>query len=293
MLIHIRQRDFARAVCLARAAHNAGIADACTFGMMGHALASLGEHGAASRAYQEALKLGPQDEYVRHLVMAAGALPSAGRAPADYVATVFDGYADRFETHLISLGYTVPVRMRDILARHPAIAAGGGLGPALDLGCGTGLAALAISDLSIGPITGVDLSTRMLDHARAKGLYADLRHADLMTELTGPVESSWPMIMAADVFVYFGDLPQAFEAVYERLVPGGWFVFSLEELEPGDAPWKLHRLGRYAHTPGYVHDTLASAGFRVIHNDRMAIRQEAGAPVVGMLIAAERPHYVA
>jgi predicted TPR repeat methyltransferase/thioredoxin-like negative regulator of GroEL len=291
MLVCIRRHDFRGAVRLAQDARMAGIGDACTFGMMGHALASLGDHESASNAYQEALKLGPQDAYVRHLVMAAGALPSATRAPPEYVSTVFDGYADRFETHLVSLGYAVPVRIREILFTHPAVVAAQRLGPALDLGCGTGLVALAVSDLAIGPITGVDLSGRMLDHARVKCLYDDLRHTDIMDVLTGENDERWSLITAADVLVYFGALEDVLAAVQARLEPGGWFVFSLEDLEPGGRPWKLHRLGRYAHTADYVHQALAAAGLCVLRSDRVAVRQEAGAAVQGMLIVAERPRH--
>jgi predicted TPR repeat methyltransferase len=41
----------------------------------------------------------------------------------------------------------------------------------LDLGCGTGFVALALSDLPVGPFTGIDLSPRMWSAARAKALY--------------------------------------------------------------------------------------------------------------------------
>ena len=89
-------------------------------------------------------------------------LPSAARAPVEYLRAVFDGYADRFELHLISLGYRIPGLIRAALLRHPAIAAGERLGPVLDLGCGTGLVAVVLSDLPIGPLVGVDVSPRML-----------------------------------------------------------------------------------------------------------------------------------
>ena len=74
ILLCVRRRDFGQAVRLAEQARSLGIADACTFGMSGHALSSLGRHDEAAVAYQDALKLGPADPYVRHLVASSGAM---------------------------------------------------------------------------------------------------------------------------------------------------------------------------------------------------------------------------
>ena len=71
-----------------------------------------------------------------------------------------------------------------VLLNHPRIASGLSLGPVLDLGCGTGLVALAIGDLPIESFTGIDLSPRMLAHAKAKRIYAELREADIIADLT-------------------------------------------------------------------------------------------------------------
>ena len=108
ILLCIRRRDFRQAAWLAEQARSLGVADACTFGMKGHALSSLGHHDEAALAYQDALKLGPEDPYVRHLAASSGGGPDSKRAPEEYIRTVFDGYADRFESHLISLGYGIP-----------------------------------------------------------------------------------------------------------------------------------------------------------------------------------------
>ncbi len=188
MLLAIRRRDFATAVAMAEAARRAGAIDACLFGLHGHALSCLGADADAADAYDAALKLAPQDPYVRHLVAASGALPGADRAPSPYVRAVFEGYADRFESHLIALGYRVPGLFRAALLELAPWAAAGGapggaMGPVLDLGCGTGLAGLAISDLPIGTLHGVDLSPRMLAQAAAKGIYATLTEADVLTVL--------------------------------------------------------------------------------------------------------------
>jgi predicted TPR repeat methyltransferase len=295
ILVCMRRRDFAAACRWAEDARRAGVADPCTFGMLGHALSSLERHAEAGEAYGEALKLGPDDPYVRHLVASAGILPSAPRAPVEYVRAVFDGYAERFEPHLISLGYRIPGLIRAKLAQHPTIAAGECLGPALDLGCGTGFVAVAISDLSIAPLVGVDASPHMLQAAAAKQLYAELHEGDLLNFLSGDTRR-WRLVVAADVLVYFGALEQVLAAVHRRLEPGGWFVLSLEELVadhegnvPGDGGWALQRQGRYVHSFPYVRAVAGGAGLSVRALEHQTIRSEANAPVGGMLAVLERP----
>ena len=294
ILLCVRRRDFNQAVRLAEKARSIGIADACTFGLMGHALCSVGQHDDAAMAYQEALKLGPEDPYVRHLVVASGARPDEKRAPEGYIRTIFDGYADRFETHLISLGYRIPGAIRTLLQAHPKIVSGGSVGPVLDLGCGTGMVALAIGDLPLGPFTGVDLSPRMLAHARVKRLYAELREADILSDLASH-QQRWPLIVAADVLCYFGALEDLLDQVHQHLERGGWFVFSVEEMlpdhdgvVPGNGNWALQRQGRYAHAEHYIYEAVCAAGYRVLRIDRPIVRQEAGADVPGLLLAIER-----
>ncbi len=289
IMVAMRQRGFARAAELAEAARHEGIADACVFGLHGHALASLGRHDEASDAYAEALKLAPEDPYVRHLVAAAGLLPQADRAPPAYLEAVFDGYAPRFEAHLVSLGYRVPGVLRAaLLAQIPSLADGVPLGPVLDLGCGTGLMAVVLSDLPAGPITGIDVSQGMLAEARAKQLYAHLEQAEISAFLARDT-TAWPVILAADVFCYLGMLDDVLRLVHARLAPGGILAFTVEELaEPGGPGWRLGRQGRFAHTWEYVHGCATAAGFAVRTARREVLRAEAEADVPGLMLVLER-----
>jgi predicted TPR repeat methyltransferase len=297
ILLSIRRRDFSQAVRLAEQARSAGVADATTFGLKGHALSSLGEHANAALSYQEALKLAPEDQHVRHLALSAANMADPECAPELYIRTAFDGYADRFESHLISLHYGIPGAIRGILLNHPKVASGLSLTEALDLGCGTGLAVLAIGDLPIGSFTGVDLSPRMLAHAKAKRIYSELHESEITAYLAAN-QKTWPLIVAADVLCYLGALEDLLALVHQRLEPGGWFVFSVERIlpdhegvVPGNGNWALQRQGRYAHAEHYVYEAVCAAGFRVLRLDRPAIRQEAGTDVPGLLLAVERMRF--
>jgi predicted TPR repeat methyltransferase len=291
-LLSIRRRDFSGAATLTEQARLDGVADATTFGLSGHALSSLGRHDEATLAYQEARKLAPDDSNLRHLAATAGIASGAAGDPDDYLKILFDGYADRFESHLIELGYRIP----GLLRRHVMeFAASKSIGPALDLGCGTGMVALALSDLAVGPFTGIDISPRMLDMARDKGLYASLFEARLPDALHND-ESRWRLILAADLMCYFGALEDMFDAVRARLTPGGRFIFSVEELLPdhdgaipGNGEWAPLRLGRYAHAASYVARTADAAGFNCVGLSREVLRHEAGGPVAGLIMVLERP----
>lgn len=291
VLHRVRQRDFTGALEVCERARADGVADACLCGLKGHSLSSLGRHEEAADAYADALKLGPDDFYVRHLAAASGAVPAGDRAPYEYLRAVFDGYAPQFDDHLLTLGYRVPGLIRAAILRHAE--AGEGCGPLLDLGCGTGLLAVVLCDLPLRALVGVDLSPAMLREAQGKSLYAELHEADLLTFLAGE-QRRFPLAAAADVLCYFGALEAVFAAVHERLGEGGLFLFSYEESPAGEseaeAPaWSLGPQARYAHLPGYVAGAAREAGFEILEDVRQMLRYENGQPVCGRIVVLRRP----
>jgi SAM-dependent methyltransferase len=58
----------------------------------------------------------------------------------------------------------------------------GAVGRAADLGCGTGRTGAWLAGRGVGAIDGVDVSPRMLEAARARGVYRSLREARLDAE---------------------------------------------------------------------------------------------------------------
>ena len=291
----LAQRDPARAAALGLRAQAEGVVDAMLLGLLGHALSCLDQPDAARAAYAAALLLAPEDRYVRHMANSGGgAQVRATQAPAEYLRTVFDGYADQFEAHLIALGYRVPGLLRRMALAHARWPDGGGaLGPVLDLGCGTGLVAVALSDLALGPWHGVDLSPAMLAHAADKGLYARLDEADIDAVLARP-GPRYPLVLAADVFCYFGPLAMVFLGVAGRLSAGGMFMLSVESLPPATPgklaeDWVLGPRGRYAHSPAYLAACAAAAGLVVLELRPEILRREGDAPVAGLLMVLTRP----
>ncbi|MBN9509363.1 MAG: tetratricopeptide repeat protein [Alphaproteobacteria bacterium] len=279
ILLLVKREAFAEAVAMATTARADGATDACVLGLLGHALSSLGRHDDASGAYAEALKLAPEDPYVRHLVAAAGLVPDLGRAPPDYVRVVFDGYAPRFDAHLMGLGYRIPGLVRAVVAAAPAA------GPVLDLGCGTGLMAVALSDLPLGPTVGVDLSRRMLAAAAQRGLYAELHECDIEAFLAAEPRR-FALLLAGDVCPYFGDLTPLLRGAAARLEAGGRFVFSAEALAdatPDARGWQLGKQGRYRHGAGHILAAAAAAGLTVEELRPEVVRYEGEAPVPGLL----------
>lgn len=287
-LVALRRDEPEKALGIIESARRQGHADACLFGLKAHALSCLGRAEEAAEAYREALKLGPDDPYVRHLVAASGALPSGSRASTDYLRAVFDGYASRFESSLIGLGYRVPGLVRLALERHARLPAEGLLGPVLDLGCGTGLIALALYGCPVGPIHGVDVSPRMLQIAGGKRLYTTLTEADALQALASP-GPDYAVIFAADVLCYFGDLGPLFAAVSERLKPSGLFICSAEDCRTEGPGRELRSHGRYAHSAGYLADAAAAAGFESLAIDQEVQRLEQGEQVPGHLAVLRRP----
>jgi predicted TPR repeat methyltransferase len=291
ILLALRQGQPAAAYDLAEAARADGLVDACILGLTGHALSGIGRHEAAAEAYAEALKLAPKDGYVRRLVAAAGALPGAPRAPLPYVRAMFDTQAQRFEMATAAQGYRVPGLMRAAVQRHLPALRDASL---LDLGCGTGFVALALSDLPFAVMRGVDASPAMLALAQSKRLYADLQEADLMERLSED-PARYDVITAADVLCYFGDLTPVFVGVRQRLLDGGLFIATVDTIVdtvaedgPDRGPWRVGMDARYQHADSHVRSAAAAAGLRALEITPTTLRFQADQPIPGLLLVFGR-----
>ena len=242
------------------------------------------------------------------------------RASPEFVATLFDDFADTFDEKLGSLEYRVPGLIG-------ALAAGarGGAGAyrsALDAGCGTGLAGRFLRPLVRGPMVGVDISQKMLDKAAGctllKGCGAegggggggddgdaplydalvalDLEAMTLEETLLAPgvtrrdalagggqEEAGFDLVVAADVLVYFGRLDAVLGSFAGLSATGATLMFTCERTTEEEAPlgYRLHPSGRFSHTKAYVLDTARELGYSLQHYEEIVPRMEKGVEVKG------------
>ena len=252
--------------------------------VLGELRQKLGDRAGAIVAFEKAKTADPQDRHgaALHLIH-LGAQPPAAM-PEGYVRALFDGYAPRFEQALEGLTYRAPeLLFRAVEASHAG--ARMKFGSALDLGCGTGLAALPFRPFSDWMV-GVDLSPAMLAQARSKGLYDRLIESEVGTFLAGEarINARYHLVLAADVFMYLEDLAPVLTQVAQVLASSGQLAFSVETHEGNGIT--LRETLRYAHGKAHVQAALAAAGLVPMSLDFASTRTEKGVPVPGLIVVA-------
>lgn len=250
---------------------------------LGDLLREQGRLDEALKTYLKLLTLTPDNEEVQHHVAAlSGTLTPS--APAGYVRQVFDHYAERFDQHLTQqLQYKVPQDLADI---YGALEERAPSPHCLDLGCGTGLMAKAMSK-EAGIWTGIDLSTKMLEKAREKGLYQSLICSDVVGAMRSMDARSFDVVCAADVFIYVGALEDTFKEVHRILRPGGYFLFSVES-NTTTSDFTLCTSGRFAHQESYIRRLAQPEAWRICSVRATAIRVERSCHLSGQLFALQR-----
>lgn len=244
-----------------------------------------GDGARAQMAADRLLALKPDDEQVRYWhALAHGQTPAT--QPSNVVASLFDGFADRFDMHLVrGLQYQVPRLVAEqLLALHPDRAFN-----LLDLGCGTGLVAVYLGPIQ-GHIIGVDLSEKMIQQAARHNLYSRFHNINVLDALRETPAEHYEAITCTDVLVYVGELAPVIPNALRILKPGGHFIFSCETAAEGEADVVLRPSGRYAHKASAVERQCREAGFDDVRIEHLpTLRTEGGQPLPGFLVTAHKP----
>lgn len=263
----------------------AGEPSTAGFKALAFGLHRLSRFEEMTAVYQQWLAFEPDNPIPRHMA-AAGRGTTPERAADQYVAELFDGFAENFDSTLLGLGYQMPQVLSNLIKTE----LGNDATPlrVLDAGCGTGLAAPLLKPLAT-QLVGVDLSPKMLDKARERKLYDELVVGELCAFMASR-PAAFDLIILADTLVYFGALEEAFRTAHGALAPHGIFSFAVEA-RPADVPGPDYRLephGRYSHRPDYVTRLLTASGFTLRKIDNVVIRRELNTDVAGIAVLARR-----
>jgi len=247
----------------------------------------LGEREAAIAAFRKAQVADPDDRHGASLrLVLLGAEPLSSM-PSAYVRALFDQYAPKFEAALVDdLGYRGPaILFKAVLwvravARKPAF-----FRRAIDLGCGTGLAAAAFAR-NVDRFVGIDLSPRMIEKARATSLYAELEVDDMMQGLRRKPDASAELILAADAMIYVADLMPVLAAAKRVLKSGGVLAFTTETRDREGVI--IGEALRYAHSAEYVRASVEAAGLNLSQLEDRSARNEDNRPVPGLVAVAAK-----
>ena len=254
---------------------------------LGEIRQQLGERDAAIEAFREAQAADPQDCHGARLRLMRLGAERLADMPQAYVRALFDQYAPKFESSLVGdLGYRGPALLfKAVLAARAAVRKPAFFRRAIDLGCGTGLAAAAFAR-NVDHFIGIDLSPRMIEKARATSLYAELELDDLSQGLRGKPDASAELILAADAMVYVADLAPVLAEAERVLVPGGLFAFTTET---HDAEGVILGQGlRYAHSADHVRMSVEAAGLNLLQLEDRSARNEDYTPVPGLVVVATK-----
>jgi SAM-dependent methyltransferase len=133
----------------------------------------------------------------------------------------------------------------------------------LDLGCGTGLSGILFRDFT-EYLSGVDLSVEMMALALDKKIYNELSEEDILQFLSKSVTNRWDVIIAASVFIYFGDLCKLFEQIYRVLNINGVVSFDLND-DPNNDYYSVFSLNglQFQHGKNYVLSCAKKVGLQV------------------------------
>ncbi|MEO8132623.1 MAG: tetratricopeptide repeat protein [Betaproteobacteria bacterium] len=232
----------------------------------------------AALAFEAAIAHGGDPELNGYFLssLRGGAAPAA--PPKHFIESLFDDYADNFEEHMVDV---LKYRAHRVLAENVAGVAGTAFGSVLDLGCGSGLCGALLAPVA-ARITGVDVSANMLEKAVARGVYAEVVQRDIV-EFLQTTNERFDLIIAADVFIYVGDLQRVFDGVRQVAEPGAVFCFSVE-LPDQPQGFELRPSLRYAHSEAYVLQLAATHGFEVAKLLCQPIREDQQQPIPGLYV---------
>lgn len=122
----------------------------------------------------------------------------------------------------------------------------------LDLGCGYGWHCIYAMEHGAASVTGIDLSEKMLEVAREKTAFPQVRYQRMPIEEIDFAENSFDIVLSSLALHYVVSFEEVAKRVNHCLTPGGAFVFSAEHpifTAHGTQDWYYDADGHILHFP--------------------------------------------
>lgn len=233
--------------------------------------------------FNEALRIDPSNESVRHTINILLQDKNISGSPPEYVRSLFDSYADHYDAHMLKLlkyqGHQSLLQTAEKVIGKPA-----GDKVVLDLGCGTGLCGELFKPYAKS-MTGVDLSSNMLAVAKQKNIYDKLVESDVVAFLQQQ-SMKYDLIIAGDMLIYSGELEAFFLALSQALKPSGYFIFNSEMTDADDFVMTVS--GRFAHNKNYLDRLIKENKLKINYYNEEILRTQNNQSVTGHMYVVEK-----
>lgn len=252
--------------------------------VLAHVYRQIGENEKSLGAYRRWQEVEPACEIPSFMIAALAATGNPLRATDAFIREEFDRFADSFDKKLELLKYQAPQLVVQQLAK--LLGSPTSSLDVLDAGCGTGKGGVLIRSYA-RKLTGVDISSGMLAHARRRGVYDELFEKELV-EYLKETSGSWDLITVIDTLIYFGELAEPLSASANALKSGGYLIFTVEAASDESTRYRLAPTGRFVHGRAYLEESAGRAGFGEYQISEVELREEGGQPVQGYLFWARK-----
>jgi SAM-dependent methyltransferase len=135
---------------------------------------------------------------------------------------LYDSWAEDYERNVASWGYTTPAVAAGLFGRYVKP----GDGAVLDAGAGTGITGEILALLGFEDIVGIDVAPKMLELARRKGAYRELREMELGGRLDFP-DDAFGAVVSTGVFAAGHAPPESFDDLIRVTKRGGHMIVSI------------------------------------------------------------------
>jgi SAM-dependent methyltransferase len=138
------------------------------------------------------------------------------------IVEIYDSWAEDYERRILSNGYSTPSVATWFFGRYVKPEDG----MVLDAGAGTGITGAILAPLGYRDLVGIDVSPRMLELARNKGVYRELREMELGGRLDFP-DDAFGAVVSTGVFAAAHAPPESFDDLIRVTKPRGHIIFSV------------------------------------------------------------------